>query len=84
MKFSGEADARDKLKNPSKTMNIKILDGLSCIMFDNFKEAAVRLSSISLVDDPCIYQIITPTDLSYYIAIVALFSCNRKEMKDLI
>lgn len=55
MKFSGEADARDKMKNPSKTMNIKILDGLSCIMFDNFKEASLRLSSISLVDDPCIY-----------------------------
>lgn len=54
MKFSGEADARDKNKNPHKTMMIKVLDALSCLMFDNFKEASLRLSSISLTDDPCL------------------------------
>jgi len=31
MKFSGEADARDKQKDPTKTMIIKIIDGLACI-----------------------------------------------------
>jgi len=46
MKFSGEADARDKQKNPAKTMMIKTLDGISCIFYENYKEAALRLSSI--------------------------------------
>lgn len=55
MKFSGEADARDKGKNPSKTMMIKILDGLSQLLFENHREAALRLSSISLVEDQAIY-----------------------------
>lgn len=81
MKFSGEADARDKLKDPTKTMIIKILDGLSCLLFDNYKEASLRLSSISLVDDPYIYRFITPADLAYYITIVSLHSMTRKEMK---
>ncbi len=44
MKYSGEADARDKQKNPSKTMIIKILDGLGCLGFESHREAALRLS----------------------------------------
>jgi COP9 signalosome complex subunit 1 len=84
MKFSGEADARDKLKNPSKTMVIKILDGLSCLLFESYKEASLRLSSISLVDDNCIYRFVTPTDLAYYITIVSLYSMTRKEMKQMV
>ena len=65
-------------------MMIKVLDGVSCLAFDNFKEAALRLSSISMIDDQSITQIITPTDLAYYITIVSLFSMNRKDMKSLI
>lgn len=57
LKFSGEADARDKNKNPTKTMVIKVLDGLSYLLFDNFKETSYRLSSVSLTDDPCLSQI---------------------------
>lgn len=36
VKYSGEADARDKLKNPSKTIQIKVLDGLGSIMNENY------------------------------------------------
>ncbi len=32
MKYSGEADARDKGKNATKTMQIKVLDGLGSLM----------------------------------------------------
>jgi len=32
MKYSGEADARDKGRNPTRTMQIKILDGLGSLM----------------------------------------------------
>ena len=84
MKFSGEADARDKNKNPTKTMVIKILDGISTLLFDNYKEAAIRLSSIQLVEDPVIYTVITPTDLAYYITIASLYSLNRKDLKNLV
>lgn len=40
IKYSGEADARDKLKNQSRTMLIKTLDALSSLLSDNYKDAA--------------------------------------------
>ncbi len=50
IKYAGEADARDKQKNPAKTMQIKVLDALSSLAVDNFKEAAYRLSNVSIAD----------------------------------
>jgi hypothetical protein len=50
MKYSGEADARDKLKSPSTTMIIKALDALSMVLSENYKEAASRLPNITIVD----------------------------------
>lgn len=85
MKFSGEADARDKQKNLNKSMIIKILDGLSCLLLENYKDAAYRLSSVQLIDDPAIYSIITPSDLAYYITMSCLAAdFSRKDMRDLI
>mmetsp|Transcript_3698 Transcript_3698/g.3632 ORF Transcript_3698/g.3632 Transcript_3698/m.3632 type:complete len:114 (-) Transcript_3698:647-988(-) len=55
MKYSGEADARDKQKDPFKTMIIKILDSLSSLQFDNMKQASLKLASVSLTDDQRIY-----------------------------
>lgn len=40
IKYSGEAEARDKLKNQSRTMLIKTLDALSSLISDNYKDAA--------------------------------------------
>lgn len=54
MKYSGEADARDKQKNPVKTMQIKILDGLASLLSEQFSGAAHRLSQVSIVDDQAI------------------------------
>ena len=51
IKYSGEADARDKQKNPVKTMMIKTLEALSYVLADNHKEAAFRLSNINITDD---------------------------------
>ena len=50
IKYAGEADARDKQKVQSKTMQIKVLDGLASLAADNYKEAAYRLSNISVSD----------------------------------
>jgi hypothetical protein len=52
MKFSGEAEARDKLKNQARTMLIKVLDGMAMLSVDNFKQAATKLANINLIDDP--------------------------------
>jgi len=51
IKYSGEAEARDKLKNPTKTMLIKTLDALSCLLSENYKDAAVKLANINIVDE---------------------------------
>ena len=51
VKYSGEADARDKLKNPTKTMLIKTLDALSSLVSENYKEAAFRLANVSISDE---------------------------------
>ena len=48
------------------------------------KEAALRLSSISLVEDSNINLLVTQLDLAYYITITSLYALNRREMKDLI
>lgn len=50
-KYSGEADARDKQKNPSRTMLIKTLDGLSSLLSENYKDAALRLPAINITDE---------------------------------
>lgn len=60
IKFSAESDARDKQKNAGKTMLIKVLDGFSALITDNFKEAAIRLANIQIVDDKSIYNLCTP------------------------
>lgn len=60
IKYSGEAEARDKLKNPKITMQIKILDGLSSLMTESFSVAALRLSNVSIVDEQSILRYATP------------------------
>jgi COP9 signalosome complex subunit 1 len=52
IKFSGEADARDKGKNQAQTMSIKLLDGLAYLFIENFREASIRLSNVTLNEDP--------------------------------
>lgn len=51
IKYSGEAEARDKLKNTTKTMLIKTLDALSCLLDENYKEAALRLANVNIIDE---------------------------------
>ena len=81
MKFSAEADARDKQKNQAKTMVIKILDGMGSLFVDNFKEAAIRLANVSIVDDPSISKICTPHDIAFYVTLCSLSSLDRKELR---
>lgn len=84
MKFSAEADARDKQKNPAKTMVIKLLDSVGCLFVDNYKEAAIRLANVSIVDDPQIFKICTPHDIAFYVTLCSLSSLDRKELRQYI
>lgn len=84
IKYSGEAEARDKQKNPTKTMQIKILDCFASLMTENFREAATKFSSLNIVDNEVLKQYMTPIEVGYYTALTALYSLNRKEMKDQI
>jgi COP9 signalosome complex subunit 1 len=81
MKYSAEADARDKQKNQVKTMIIKILDGMGTLFVDNMKETAIRLANVSIVDDPTIYQVCTPHDIAFYVTLCSLASLDRKELR---
>lgn len=84
MKYSSEAEARDKQKNPMKTMEIKILDAFSALCTENYREAAIRFANISIVDDPNINRFCTTTDIAYYVTLCSLYTMNRKELKNKI
>lgn len=83
-KYSSEAEARDKQKNPSRTMEIKLLDAFSALCTDNYRDAAVRLANISIVENSSLNKFCTVTDIAFYITLCSLYTMNRKELKNRI
>ena len=81
MKYSSEAEARDKQKNLVRTMQIKLLDGFAALTTENYKEAAVRFANVGLVEDPGLNKICTGKDVAFYVTLCALSALNRKELK---
>ncbi len=64
---------------------MKVLDGLSSLQADNFKEAASKIASIfSLSDEESIKELLPLKDLAFYATICALHSFNRNELKTLL
>ena len=49
-KYAGEADARDKGKVSSKSVQVKILDALASLALENYKDAAIKLTTINITD----------------------------------
>ena len=80
-KYAGEADARDKLKNPAKTIQVKALDALSCLQQDNFKDTAIRLANISITDEQALSEMVQVKDLAFYVTLCSLQSLTRSEIK---
>ena len=62
-------------------MVIKILDSMGSLFVDNFKEAAIRLANVTIVDDQSIYKICTPHDIAFYVTLCSLSSLDRKELR---
>lgn len=83
-KFAGEADARDKGKNVSRTVQVKILDALSSISLENYRDAAIKLTSMPLSDVQAISELVRPQDLAFYVVICSLKSLNRSDIKQTI
>jgi hypothetical protein len=83
-KYAGEADARDKQKNVVKTMQTKIFDGLASLGQENYKDAAIKLTNVSISDEASISHIVSAKDLAFYVIICALRSMNRAELKSQI
>lgn len=59
-KFAGEADARDKCKNIPKTVQIKVLDALASLAMENYRDAAIKLTSMPVSDIEAISELVRP------------------------
>jgi len=83
-KYAGEAEARDKCKSVQKTVQIKILDALASLAMENYRDAANKLTAMSLSDIEAISELVRPQDLAFYAVIASLKSLNRSEIKQTI
>jgi hypothetical protein len=59
-KYAGEAEARDKCKSVQKTVQIKILDALASLSMENYRDAAIKLTAMSLGDIEAISELVRP------------------------
>ena len=62
-------------------MQTKVLDALASLAQENYKEAAIKLTNVTIIDEPSISSIVTPRDLAFYVIISALKSMSRAEIK---
>ena len=62
-------------------MQIKVLDALASVAQENFKEAAIKLTNVSIVDEGGLLGIASPRDLAFYVIICSLRSMNRSEIR---
>jgi len=98
-KFSQEAMNKDTYGNAEMSAVVRILDGLYCLKNRNYQMAVLKLIEVILPEFPdeidvnkyregapgtTLLEICTPTDLAYYICLIALASCSRKELKNTI
>lgn len=84
IKYSGEAEARDKGKNSQITSQVKVMEALGLLMQENYRVAAQRLVNISTSEASALTQFATTQDLAYYIILTSLQSLSRSELKKLI
>jgi 26S proteasome subunit RPN7 len=62
-------------------MQIKILDALASLAQGNYKEAAIKLTNISIIDETAMLTIARPKDLAFYAIICAMKSMSRSDIK---
>ena len=65
-------------------MQIKVLDALASLGQENYKDAAIKLTNVSIVDDTGLLGIARPKDLAFYVIICSLKSLSRSDIKSLI
>lgn len=82
MKYATEADARDQNKDTAMSNRIKIMEGMGFLMQDNYRRAAISLSQVNLSDTQEVNNLLTPSDIAFYITLSSLLVLNRKEMRE--
>ena len=65
-------------------MQTKVLDALASLAQENYKDAAIKLTNVTIIDEPSISSIATPRDLAFYVIISSLKSMTRAEIKSQI
>lgn len=59
-----------------------MLDAMSCLQQDNFKETAIRLTNnLVITDEPALTEFVRPSDLAFYVTLCTLSSLSRAEIK---
>jgi len=63
-----------------------ILQGLSFLQNKNFNHAVLKFIQVKIPDNMTqeFAQVLTQTDLAFYIALCSLVSCSRSELKETI
>jgi len=51
---------------------------------ENYRDAAIKLTAMSLGDMEAISELVRPQDLAFYVVIASLKSLNRGEIKQTI
>lgn len=83
-KYSGEAEARERVigKLTNKTMQVKVLDAISSLQQENYRDAAIRIANnIAISDESALTEFVRAKDLAFYVVLCSLHSLNRKEIK---
>ena len=85
-KFAEEAVYKDRKKSSEQSALAMILHGLSFLQNKNYNHAVLKFIQVKIPDNMTqeFSEVLTHTDLGYYIALCALASCSRQELKETI
>lgn len=62
-----------------------MLDALSALQQENYKEAAIRFANnVTVTDEVALSEFVRSKDLAFYVVICSLHSLSRKEIKEFI
>lgn len=74
--------------HPEEMAAARVLDAIQCLSQQNFSHAILKLLEVQLpnmeLQNSIFAEICTFNDLAYYIALSALTSCGRQELKNTV
>ena len=82
IKYAGEAVSRDQGKSKITTNVIKTFDGLSQLLLGKWRQCALKLSEIEIIEAEPFCSFTTPSDILTIATVCALESYTRRELRD--